>query len=197
MYVVMGDINIDYNCYDTNANLKKYADEITCLECEQMVVSPTRISPSRQSILDHIYIENSMHNEIISVGVIQFDISVHHPTIIIIKSKTQRKNIARPMVRKILTNKIENFVEELDKNLQKHFRDDLTHKNINELINCVKTVTDNIFPKTRVSRKQFKIEKKLWITKDILKALKHSNKLYSKYLNRNLIIKFIELSEIK
>ena len=55
MYVVIGDINIDYNCYDTNANVKKYADKITCLECEQMVVSPTRILPSRQSILDHIY----------------------------------------------------------------------------------------------------------------------------------------------
>ena len=97
-----------------------------------MVVSPTRISPNRQSILD-IYIENSKHNEIISVGVIQFDISDHHPTIIKLKSKTQRKDIARPMVRKILTNKIENFVEELDKNLQKHFRDNLMHKTINEL----------------------------------------------------------------
>ena len=86
------------------------------------------------------------------------------------------------MVRKILTNKIENFVEELDNNLQKHFRDDLMHKNITELINCVKTITDNIFPKTRVSRKQFKIAQNPWITKDILKALKHQNKLYSKYL---------------
>ena len=86
------------------------------------------------------------------------------------------------MVRNILTNKIENFVEELDKDLQKHFRDDLMHKNINECINCVKIVTDNIFPKTRVSRKQFKVAKKTWITKDILKALKRQNKLYSKCL---------------
>ena len=63
------------------------------------------------------------------------------------------------MVKRILTTKIEKFVEELDKNLQKHFRDDLMHKNMNELINCVKTVTDNIFPETKVSRKQFKIAK--------------------------------------
>ena len=123
-----------------------------------------------------------MLNEIISVGVIKFDISDHHPTIITLKTKTQRKDIARPLVRKIQTNKIEKFVEELDKNFQKHFRDDLMHKNINVLISCVKTVTDNIFPKTRVSRKQFKIAKKPWITKDILKALKRQNKLYSKYL---------------
>ena len=94
-YFVMGDFNIDYNRYDTNANVKKYADEITCLECEQMVVSPARISPNWQSILDHIYIENSMHNEITSVGVIQLDIFDHHPTIIKLKSKTQRKDIAR------------------------------------------------------------------------------------------------------
>ena len=155
----MDDFSIDYNCYDTNANVKKCADKITCLGWEQMVVSPTKISPNRQSILDHIYIANSMLNKIISAGVIKFDISDHYPTIIKLKSKTQRKDIARPMVRKILTNVIENFLEELDKNLQKHFRDDIMHKNINELINCVKTVTYNIFPKTRVSRKQFKIAK--------------------------------------
>ena len=74
-----------------------------------MIVLPTRILPNRQSILDHIYIENSRHNEIISVGVIQFDISDHHRTIIKLKSKTQRKDIAGPMVRKILTNKNRNF----------------------------------------------------------------------------------------
>ena len=42
-----------------------------------------------------------MLNEIISVGVIKFDISDHHPTIITLKTKTQRKDIARPLVRKI------------------------------------------------------------------------------------------------
>ena len=72
-------------------------------------------------------------------------------------------------------------------------------KNINRLINCVKTVMDNIFSKTRESRKQFKIAKNPWITTDILKALKHQNKLYSKYRKskRNLITKFIEHLEIK
>ena len=34
-YVVTDDFSIDYNCYNTNANVKKYADEITSLECEQ------------------------------------------------------------------------------------------------------------------------------------------------------------------
>ena len=70
-------------------------------------------------------------------------------------------------------------------------------KNINELINCVKTVTDNIFPKTRLSRKQFKIAKKPWITKDIPKALKRQNKLYSKYQRwspRGQILKSLALA---
>ena len=50
-----------------------------------MVDSPTRISPNTQSILDHIYIENSMLNEIISIGVIKFDIFDHYPIIIKLK----------------------------------------------------------------------------------------------------------------
>ena len=62
-------------------------------------------------------------------------------------------------MRKTVIQKIEKCVEELDKNLQKQFKNGLMHKNINELINCVKIVTDNIFPKTKVSRKQFKIAK--------------------------------------
>ena len=111
----MGDFNIDYYCYKTNKNVKKYADEITCLRCEQMVVSPTRILLKQQSIFDHIYIENSMLNEILSIGVVKFDVSDHYCTIMKVKSKTQRKDIARPTVRKILTNKIEKFVKELDK----------------------------------------------------------------------------------
>ena len=82
----MGNFNIYYNCYDTNANVrKKYADEITYLECKQMFVLPTRVSPNRQSILDYIYIENSRLNEIISIGVMKFNISDHHPIIIKLK----------------------------------------------------------------------------------------------------------------
>ena len=44
--VVVGDFDIDYNWYDTIVNVKKYqyTDKITCLECKQMVDSPTRIS---------------------------------------------------------------------------------------------------------------------------------------------------------
>ena len=95
----------------------------------------------------------------VSVGVIQFDISDHYPAIIKLKSKTQRKDIARSMVRKILTNTIENFVEDLDKNLQKHFRDDLTLKNINELINCVKLLQIISFPKLECQESNSKLQK--------------------------------------
>ena len=89
----MGDFDVDYNSYDTNANVKKYADEITCLGCEQMVDSPTRISLNWQSILNDIYIKNSLLNEIMSIGVIKFDIFDHHPRIIKLKSKAGQKDI--------------------------------------------------------------------------------------------------------
>ena len=118
--------------------------------CEPEVISPTKISPNWQSILDHIYNENSMLNEIVSLRVMKFDISNLDPTIIKLKSKTHRKVIARPLVRKIVTHKIEKFGKEPDKNPQKQFKGELMHKNTNKIINCVKTVTDNIFPQTRV-----------------------------------------------
>ena len=64
-----------------------------------------------------VYNESSMLNKIISIYVFKFDIFYHYLTIIKLKTKTQQKDIARPLLRKILTNKIEKFAETQHKNL--------------------------------------------------------------------------------
>ena len=44
-----------------------FADKITGLGCEQLISWPTKICPSKQSILDHIYVNNLMMNSVVSL----------------------------------------------------------------------------------------------------------------------------------
>ena len=62
--MVLGDFNVDYGRYTANSAVKMLADTISSLGCEQLISCPTRISPSKQSILDHVYVNNSMINSV-------------------------------------------------------------------------------------------------------------------------------------
>ena len=63
-YVILGDFNIDYTKYNSSNKIKNYADKITSLGCDQLVVVPTRITTHSQSLLDHIYVNDSMLRDI-------------------------------------------------------------------------------------------------------------------------------------
>ena len=175
-FVVLGDFNIDYNCHDTSIDVKLYVNGISSLGCEQLVTCPTRVSFSRKSILDHIYIDCSMFNEIFTTAVIECDISDHYPIFVGLNLPLKRKNTRRPLIRKILPEKIENFLNELDSTLKKN-----VPTNISDLTTCMTKVTNNLFPKTRQSRNQYKSAKKPWITKGILTSIKQQNRLYKKF----------------
>ena len=66
-FIALGDFNIDYNRYNSSNAVKTYADNITSLGCEQLISWPTRLSLKRQSILDHIYIDNSLKEKVITL----------------------------------------------------------------------------------------------------------------------------------
>ena len=172
----MGDFNIDYNRYNSSNAVKTYADNVTSLGCKQLISWPTRLSLTRQSILDHIYIDNTLIEKVVSTAVIEIDITDDFPTVLNLNLNIKRKQNVRPWVRKIKPEKIENFVDELETELRK-----FSPFGLSELIYCMTNVTNSNFPNSRLSRKQFEFAKKAWITRDILNSIKHLNKLYSKY----------------
>ena len=77
-----------------------------------------RISPSKQSSLNHIYVNNSMINNVVSPAVITHSLSDHFPTIVHLKFKTKRKDENKPLLKIIKTHLIENFVEDKNSKLQ-------------------------------------------------------------------------------
>ena len=87
----LGDFNVDHGRYTADLAVKMFANTIiSSLGCEQLISWPTRISPSKQSIVDHIYVNNLMMNSIISPAVIIHSLSDHFPTIVHLKFKTKR-----------------------------------------------------------------------------------------------------------
>ena len=108
--MVLGDLNVDYGRCTADSAVKMFADTISSLGCEQLISWPTRISPSKQSILDHIYVNNLMMNSAVSPAVITHCLSGHFPTIVHLKFKTKRKDENWPLIKIIKPHLIENFV---------------------------------------------------------------------------------------
>ena len=62
------------------------------------------------------------------------------------------------------------------------FYNDFIKKNKINIKYKINVLISQHFPKKMQSRRQYKVSKHPWITPDILTAIKHKNKLYSKYL---------------
>ena len=173
---MFGDFNIDHNRCTIDTSVKDFADKITDFGCNQLITLPTRICENRQSILDHVYLDNSMMNCVVTTAVIIESLSDHFPILIQLQHKINEKDESRHLVRLIKPHLIESFVEELNSNLTSLHSPDMA-----EIINCLSMMTDKHFPKIKLSRKQYKFAKKPWMTHVLLKSIKIQNKLYIKY----------------
>ena len=174
-FVLLGDLNIDYGRYLSDPRVKIFADQITSLGCEQLTDFPTRVCSTRQSILDHVYINGNMMNAVTTSAVITHPLSDHFPIVVQLKCKINRKDEFRPLIRTIKPHKIEKIVEDLNIHLF-----DANPQKFEDLINCLSNVVNKHFPLTKLSRKQFNFAKKTWMTQEILKSIKHQNNLYKK-----------------
>ena len=115
--MVLGDFNINYNHYTTHTSVKDFADKITDFGCNQLITLPTRVCKSRQSILDHVCLDNSMMNCVVTTTVITESLSDHFPILIPLQHKINKKDENKLLVRLIKSHLIESFVEELNSKL--------------------------------------------------------------------------------
>jgi len=72
--VLLGDLNKDYGQYGQSTKVKEYSDSVTSLGYRQIINLPRRISSSQQSIIDHIYINETNLNKLNIAAVVQTDI---------------------------------------------------------------------------------------------------------------------------
>ena len=97
--MVLGDFNIEYNRYTTDTSAKDFADKITDFGRNRLITLPTRVCENRQSILDHVYLDNSMMNCVVTTAVITESLSDHFPILIQLQHKINKKDENRLLVK--------------------------------------------------------------------------------------------------
>ena len=73
--VILGDLNINY-ILDENLceNQAHFIETLLC--CKQLIVEPTRVTQSSQSVIDHIY--TTMPHNHLDHGILKYTLSDHY-----------------------------------------------------------------------------------------------------------------------
>ena len=179
-FIVVGDFNINYDQLEAAPSMvANYINSINMLGCVQFINKPTRITKTSSTIIDHVYANQNLVNSIYPAVMIH-DISDHLPIIVEYRTANMKKETFRPLIRQLPDEKVENFLIDLNDALQ--LPDFRSNTKISSLLNLLISLTNFHFPKKRLTRKQYKISKNPWITKDILAMVKSKNKLYNQFL---------------
>ena len=179
-YLVLSDYNIHFDKIDKSPTIDSYVNHINGIGCTQIINKPTRICSSCSSVIDYAYINSTSLSQVSSF-ILQEDISDHLPVCIKYQCKPNR-NSKRPYYRKITQEGLEFFLELLNKKLTAPEWLYPNNYNLDKLFKLLNELISQHFPKKMQSRRQYKASKHPWITPDILTAIKHKKKLYSKYL---------------
>ena len=176
-YIVLGEFNINYKETPLSPNVLNCADHISSIGCIQLIDKPTRITSTFNTIIDHIYVNTALLDQILPV-IFHDDISDHLPISAEFRCRTQKKSSERPITRLLNQKNIELFLSKLNQKLNKP---EMQHNcNLNSLIKSLSDLTDLCCSKKMLSRKHFEISRNPWITSGVLASIRHENKLFTK-----------------
>ena len=133
---------------------RQYTDQITGIGCEQLVINRTRITSTRQSILDCTHVDNLLQPHIRKSAVVNYKISDYLPTYIglHLKLKLLSKNIHRPYSTNITPHEVEKFLVSFEQILDTPKLKYNTKTDI--LVNTMKILTNVHFLKMKQSKKR-------------------------------------------
>ena len=181
--ILTGDVNIDFNKYDSNNAIKEYVDEVIGTNFVPINYLPTRITTKSATIIDHVYINGIVNDKFkIKAGLTATDISDHLGNFIyLIDEKKEEKVTERPYERIYSKKNIEAFKTEV-KNCS--WNEVLNSSETNEAfekfnkIFCQKL--NCCLPMTKISKKS--IKNKRWVTAGCRKSIETKHKLYKKWI---------------
>ena len=175
--ILLGDFNIDIHISGNYADM--FLTSLTCLGMHQLIQSPTRVTSSSKSLIDHIYSNMSVNS--VYAGIIITDISDHFATFALFEhmpvqnqgnDKVHRRNYRK-------YNK-DNFCENL---LTASWEPVYRCTNVNDAYNIFMEVFVDICDRHAPVVDQSFLRRrnnKPWITKGIKKSIKTKHKLFGK-----------------
>ena len=189
--MVMGDFNIDLSGDNNRSPLPDYVQILQSNSFVSIVTLPTRITPTSQTIIDHIFT-----NDIVSVitpGVFTYQISDHRSifcTLTVTKLKTSGikafyalRNTSSLDRRKFL-NDLSDALSPITHNFTLLTPDNQSNNfdaHFTELITALSEINDQHAPLHKISRKQERVQRSPWITKGILISIKTMQKLFRNF----------------
>ena len=183
--VLIGDFNIDVS-QTIDQKIYDYLSMIESIGMQQVISSPTRVTNSTSSVIDHVY--TNVYNVAIHSGVIETDVSDHFPIFVIFESKNKNKTaLVRKVARSYKSFNIQSFHEDLGKINWAHV---CRYKDVNiayrVFYDMFVNVCDNHAPNIEhnVSRKK-NGPKNPWISSAIIKSIRKKHTLYKKYKSSN------------
>lgn len=185
--IIATDCNINLLRFENNASIRDYVDALAMHNFFPMILSPTRITDSTATLIDHIYFFNNDDKIYKShSGNIEYQIADHMTNYILLygtkdKAKHDYKN--RPFIRVYSEARQVEFQNKLSVVDWNMFFNDCIDVNecYNKFESSLKCLHDETFPLRRMSRKQ--VRDKNWVTPNIREACKQKSKLYNKYIN--------------
>ena len=188
--IIVGDLNIDSLKLESNYNIKAYFDMLSSCNFSNKINTPTRMTATSKTSIDHLYCNNS--DITIHSSIIVSDISDHFPLLSTIKNRTSiTENVSRDKARNYsgINNeklKIEAHIimEDLLQTLIKS-QNVPTNDQFDLFMARVKVILDSNVPLKCFSRNETRLKMRPWITKGILKSIKTRNKMFKKLCKGN------------
>lgn len=189
-YFILGDININLNLTSSKITTN-YLNTLNSNGVVSIINQPTRVTPSSATTIDHILTNETRCT--LTPGVIEYDITDHYPTMVLVSHKQPSKQ-HKPKFARCFTNfTVKKFNDDLEHSLTELMSDISYHKpsSKNELNNIFDTfyslitkTIDKHAPLKKLSRKKLRLQNNPWISKGLLISIKRKQKMHkTHYVN--------------
>ena len=187
---LFGDFNINLINYNTETCVTKFVDSMIMNNFLPVILLPTRITPTSQTLIDHIYLREAasrLKSVSITAGNLIEKISDHLPIFCSLSFPLSRDvSQERPQIRIFNEKNHKLFSSKLaavnwDLLLLDNLSPDLGYNNF---ISKITELHNESFPLTKLSRRSSK--NKPWFTKDLRKSRSKVIRLYKKWLRTKM-----------
>ena len=173
---VTGDFNIDLLKYDSNCNYRDFYNLITSNGFLPLILQPTRITDSSQTLIDNIF-TNAFTHESIS-GNILIEFADHLTQFASVQKLGYDANATVSYKRCNKNWKEENFLHDLS--TQTWSNDTNPVAKLDALMANLTSCVDKHLPRKKLTKREIKMKTKPWINTTILRKIKHRNDLFSR-----------------
>lgn len=183
--VLAGDFNVNTANTISSSTSKRYSDTLLSLGLTNLILKPTRITDSSETILDHILTNLPLQK--INSGIVIHDISDHLPTFAITNCTTKKQNLLQNAYYRSVKDEKRNEYVGAFRNYFQNVSGNITADtdpdcDLSILVDAISTPFNKVFPVCKRSKNQAKLYRKPWMTKGILASIKTRNELKFRWL---------------